>query len=124
MTFADPYRTVPECARVLRRGGLLVFAAASPFSLVAWNARRDRLGRSLRREYFGQHRVEFNRKEPVEFRLTYSDWVTLFRDSGFAIERLIESRPPPGTESAYLSPTASAWGRRWPLECLWRLRKE
>jgi SAM-dependent methyltransferase len=124
MTFADPYRTVPECARVLRRGGRLVFAAAGPFSLAAWDVRRDRLGRWLRNEYFGQHRVEFKRSEPVEFRLTYGDWITLFRDSGFAIDRLVESRPPPGVESAYLTRKASEWARRWPLECLWQVRKE
>jgi SAM-dependent methyltransferase len=124
MTFADPRRTVPECARVLRPDGLLVFAAASPFSFVTWDRRKDRLGRTLQRDYFGQHRVEFGRNEPTEFRPTYGDWIALFRESGFAIERLVESRPPPGVESAYLPRRVSAWARRWPLECFWRLRKE
>ena len=124
LSFTDPRRTVPECARVLRRGGRLVFAAASPFSLVAWDRARDRLGRTLRREYFGQHRFEFRDTEPVEFRLSFGDWVALFGRSGLSVERLVETRPPSGRSSAYLSQKANEWARRWPLECLWRLRKD
>jgi ubiquinone/menaquinone biosynthesis C-methylase UbiE len=122
-TFSDPLRWVPECARVLRRNGRLVFAAPSPFGLVSWDERSNRLGRRLRQDYFGQHRFEFGPKDAVEFRLSYGDWIALFRKSGFTIERLIESRPGPRTESAYLSKSVSAWARRWPFECLWQLRK-
>ena len=124
MTFSDPRRTVPECARVLRQGGLLVFAAASPLRYVAFDRRRDRQGRALTAPYFGMHRVELHPKEPVEFQLPYGEWISLFRAAGFAIDRLIETRPPPGSRSAYLSPADSEWARRWPTESIWRLRKE
>jgi len=30
MTFADPYRTIPEAARLLRPGGLLAWNSATP----------------------------------------------------------------------------------------------
>jgi ubiquinone/menaquinone biosynthesis C-methylase UbiE len=36
MTFADPYRTVPEVARLLRPGGLFAFSHASPIETLAW----------------------------------------------------------------------------------------
>jgi SAM-dependent methyltransferase len=124
MSFADPNRTVPEVARVLRRGGRFVFAGASPWQIVTWDRRSNRQGRRLRSDYFDQHRVDFGRKEPLEFRLPYGEWADLFHRSGFVIERLIEPRPPPGRESAYLPTSVSAWARRWPLELIWKVRKE
>ena len=36
MTFADPYRTVPEAARVLRTGGLFAFCGGAPIVDCAW----------------------------------------------------------------------------------------
>ena len=36
MGFADPFRTVPEVARVLRPGGLFVFNGTTPWIWVAW----------------------------------------------------------------------------------------
>jgi ubiquinone/menaquinone biosynthesis C-methylase UbiE len=121
MTFADPHRTVPECARILRRGGRLVFAAASPFRFVAWDSKRDRQTRRLRRPYFGPSRLDFG--DTVEFQLGYGQWVELFGRSGFVIERLSETQAPRDARTTYLSRGDSAWGRSWPLECLWSVRK-
>lgn len=122
LTFADPYRAVPECARVLRRGGWLVFATASPVQLIARDLRRDRLTRRLVRPYFGLHRVDFPRE--VNFQLPYGEWLALFRRHGLTVDRLVETRPPPRARSAYLSRAEERWARRWPMECVWRLRKE
>jgi hypothetical protein len=55
--------------------------------------------------------------------MPYGDWVELFVRSGFAIERLVETRPSPRQVSAYLSATDNAWARSWPMECIWRLRR-
>ena len=55
MSWGDPYRTVPEVARVLRPGGRLVFNASSPFVAICWDEGADRLGRELREDYFGMH---------------------------------------------------------------------
>ncbi len=41
MTFADPYRTVPEAARLLRPGGVLAFSHTTPFSMVLLGGRLD-----------------------------------------------------------------------------------
>src|ERR1700728_2209795 len=43
MTFCDPSRTVPEAARLLRRGGLLAFSAATPILNLCWNDSEDRV---------------------------------------------------------------------------------
>lgn len=122
MTFADPRRTVPECARVLRPGGALVFTTASPVRLLAYDQGKDRQSRRLLREYFGMHRIEWG--DSVEFQLPYGEWVALFARNGLLVERLVETRAPPRVKSAYLSGADSAWGARWPIECLWRVRKE
>jgi ubiquinone/menaquinone biosynthesis C-methylase UbiE len=124
MTFSDPARSVPECARVLRTGGSLVFANASPFRYVALDPRSDRQVRRLARPYFGEYRVDFGPKEAVEFHPPYGEWVDLFRRNGLAVERLIETRPAAGQQSAYLSKADAKWGRSWPLEAIWKLVKE
>lgn len=122
LTFADPARTIPECARVLRPAGHLVFASASPIALIARDLRRDRLTRRLRRDYFGLHRIEF--PDEVNFQLPYGEWVALFARCGLTVERLVETRPPARARSAYLSRAEEQWAQRWPMECLWRVRKE
>ena len=47
MTFADPYLTVPEVARLLRPGGLFAFNHGSPILSIAWAADDERAGDRL-----------------------------------------------------------------------------
>jgi ubiquinone/menaquinone biosynthesis C-methylase UbiE len=122
VTFSDPYRTIPEVARLLRTGGRFAFTNASPFRTVCQGRTEDRLAPRLRYPYFGMHRIKFLRS--IEFNLPYGEWIRLFRANGFAIEDLWEGPPPVGRRSTYLSPGETVWTRRWPYEVLWRLRKE
>jgi len=124
MTFADPVRTVPECARVLRRGGGFVFAAASPIRYVTLDLAKDVQSRRLVRPYFGDPRFDAGSDDAVEFSLPYGAWIDLFRGNGLTVERLVETRPTPGQRSRYLPRADSEWGRSWPLEAIWKLRKE
>ena len=124
LTFSDPMRSVPECARVLRGGGHLVFATASPLRYVSLDVPTDRQVRRFVRPYFGSHRIDLGSDAAVEFNPPYGVWVDLFRGSGFVIERLIETRPTEGQRSSYLSREDAEWGRSWPLETIWKLRKE
>ena len=124
MTFADPVRTVPECARVLRPRGGLVFAAASPVRYVTLDLAKDRQSRRLIRPYFGNRRFDGGSDAAIEFSLPYGAWIDLFRRNGLAVERLVETRPTPGRRSKYLSRADAEWGRSWPLETIWKLRKE
>jgi ubiquinone/menaquinone biosynthesis C-methylase UbiE len=55
MNFADPYRTVPEVARLLRPGGLFAFCHLSPIADLCWPDTADRVGDQLVRDYFGMH---------------------------------------------------------------------
>jgi SAM-dependent methyltransferase len=121
MTFCDPFRTVPECARILRPGGALAFATANPFRHLTYDPKADRQSRTLREPYFGTHRLPYS--DSAEYQLTYGAWVDLFVTNGFAIERLYETQPAPRAPTTYLNAHDSAWGRRWPLESIWRVRK-
>jgi ubiquinone/menaquinone biosynthesis C-methylase UbiE len=124
MTFADPYRTVPEAARLLRRGGLLAFSHSTPLALVCWSPETETVERRLVAPYFGLHRVDDIPSEPVEFNLPYGEWIRLFRAHGFRVERLVEVQPPEGAESTYRTPAETAWARSWPMEEIWRCVKE
>jgi SAM-dependent methyltransferase len=121
MTFCDPLRTVPGCARVLRPGGQLVFATASPIRMLAHDRRSDRQSLRLRRPYFGMHRLELG--TTVEFQMPYGEWIGLFAENDLDVVRLVETRPRPGPGTAYLNRNDARWALRWPMETIWKLRK-
>ena len=123
MIFADPYLTVPECARVLRPGGQFAFSTTGPFLVACWTDEDEDASKELQRSYFGMHRLEWPGEEAVDFALTYGDWVRLFRDNRFVIEDLIEVQPPDDAETTYEG-RPLWWARRWPAELIWKLRKE
>ena len=121
MTFADPYRTVPEASRLLRPGGLFAFSHHTPIESIVWPLDADRVGERLVVDYFGMHRLDDG--ETSTFQLPYGDWIRLFRANGFIIEDLIETRPAEGATSSYRDAEELAWARRWPAEEIWRVRK-
>jgi SAM-dependent methyltransferase len=121
-TFADPYRLVPEAARLLRPGGLLAFSQTSAFAIVHLNPERDwTVEPSLHVDYFGLHRLVED--DLVEFQLPYGEWIRLFRANGFVVEDLIEPRPAADAVSTYWGAQERDWARRWPAESIWKARK-
>jgi ubiquinone/menaquinone biosynthesis C-methylase UbiE len=123
MTFADPYRTVPEAARLLRPGGLFAFSHSTPLALVCLDEEFETMATRFVRPYFGMHRFDELADEPVEFNLPYGEWIRLFREEGLRIDALVEVRPPEGAESTYRTPEETEWARSWPMEEIWRCRK-
>jgi SAM-dependent methyltransferase len=123
MSFADPYRTVPESARLLRECGLLVFNMTGPLRLmVAEDPVTEQPTTSLQLGYFDMHRFESQEDGTITFQLPYGEWIRLFRRHDFIVEDLIELRPPETASSTYdLAPLD--WARRWPAEQIWRLRR-
>jgi SAM-dependent methyltransferase len=120
-TFTDPYRTVPEAARLLRPGGLFAFSHSSPILSITWAADAERAGDRLIADYFGMHLFEY--EDSIDFNLPYGEWIALFHKSGFDLEDLIETRPPADAVSTYRDQLQREWSRRWPAECIWRLRR-
>ena len=121
MTFCDPYRTVPEVARLLRPGGLFAFSGSTPFQFVCHEVKSDVLTERLVNDYFGMHSMQW--EDEVDFQLTYGDWIRLFRREGLLVEDLIEPRPAEGATSSYRNEAEMAWARRWPMEQIWKVRK-
>lgn len=122
MTFADPYITVPEVARLLRPGGLLVFCGATPVIEMCYPEDSDHAQDRLLTDYFGMWSIPY--EEYVEFMLPYGAWIRLFRAHGFAIEDLVETRPGPDAVTSYRDATDREWYRRWPGEQIWKVRRE
>ena len=94
--WADPYKWIPEAARLLRPGGELMFLGnGTLFNLTvpdtdAEGPASDR----LIRDYFGMHRFEWPEEDSVEFHIGYGDWIRLLRRSGFEVLDMVELRPP------------------------------
>ncbi|MDB5072510.1 MAG: Methyltransferase type 11 [Candidatus Eremiobacteraeota bacterium] len=121
MTFADPDSTVPEAARLLRPGGLLAFNAESPLHFICWNAEANAFTDRLVHDYF--ETVRSQDEGAVSFSRPYGEWLRLFRRHGFAVEDLIELRPPEGARTTYEGYVTYDWARRWPAEQIWRVRR-
>jgi SAM-dependent methyltransferase len=123
--WCDPYRWIPEAARLLRPGGRLVFLGNGTILMLCTpeDATADTpAGERLVRPYFGLHRFEWPDDESVEFHLGYGDWIRLLRGNGFEVEDLVEVRPAEGATTGYPYVTAE-WARRWPCEEVWKARK-
>jgi SAM-dependent methyltransferase len=121
MTFADPYRTVAEAARLLRPGGLFAFNHHTPIETIAWPLEAETVGDRLALDYFGMH--QFDDGESTTFQLPYGEWIRLFRANGFMIVDLVELRPAVDATSSFRYEEELAWARRWPAEEIWRLRR-
>ena len=120
--WADPFRWIPEAARLLRPGGQLIFLVNGTVLMLCVPDEDDiPAGETLLRPYFGMHRFEWPDDESVEFHLGYGDWIRLLRGNGFEVEDLIELRPAEGSTTSYPFVTLD-WARRWPSEQVWKAR--
>lgn len=121
--WADPYRWIPEAARLLRPGGRLVFLGNAPLLMLCVP---DEDGipadETLKRPYFGMHRFEWPDDPSVEFHLGHGEWIRLLRDSGFEVEALTELRPPATARTSFPFVTLE-WARQWPSEDVWTARR-
>ncbi|MBT8215696.1 MAG: class I SAM-dependent methyltransferase [Acidimicrobiia bacterium] len=121
--WSDPYRWIPEAARVLRSGGELVFLGNSVlFMLTVPDLDGEPAEETLRRPLFGMHRFEWPDDDSVEFHLSHGAMIRLLRDNSFEILDLIEVEAPPGDPDVRFNVTR-AWAQRWPSEEIWRARK-
>jgi len=124
--WCDPHVWIPEAHRLLRPGGDLVFLATTPLATITMPLDGSMSERHLHRDYFGLHKLDWTQVEVdpggVEFTLPISEWIALFRRTGFEVLAYLELRAPDSTEgNPFQSP--AEWGKRWPYEHVWRVRK-
>jgi SAM-dependent methyltransferase len=120
--WADPFRWIPEAARLLRPDGRLVFLRNSIVSMLCMTLAG--VGEQLVRPQSGLRKVEWPDTGEVEFHMGHGDWIDVLRANGFEIERLVELfAPPDGETHTYYKHVSAEWARKWPHEELWVARK-
>jgi SAM-dependent methyltransferase len=121
--WCDPYRWIPEAARLLRPGGRLVFLVNSPLVILCspdTGAAEER----LIRPQVGMRRFEWPGEEGIEFHLAHGAMLGVLRSSGFDVEALHELYAPEMAEThQYYDFVTADWARKWPSEEIWAARK-
>jgi SAM-dependent methyltransferase len=122
--WADPYRWIPEAARLLRPGGRLVFLRNSTLVMLCF----PDVGKAeerLQRPQFGMYRLDWPENDgAVEYHLPHGELIDLLRTSRFDIERLVELQAPEDAEThSYYGDVTAEWARKWPAEEIWAVRK-
>ena len=84
--WCDPYKWIPEAARLLRPGGELVFLRNSTLSMLC--AKLDGWSETLQRPQRGLHRMDWEDEGTTEFQLGHADLFKLL-----ARKRLRRARP-------------------------------
>ncbi len=121
--WCDPYRWIPEAARLLRPGGWLIFLVNGTILMLCSPDEEVPVEDRLVRDYFGMHRFAWpGENEGVEFHIGYGDMIRLLRANGFEVENLFEIQAPAG-EIRSFSFVTPEWARRWPSEEVWVARK-
>jgi SAM-dependent methyltransferase len=121
--WADPYRWIPEAARLLRPDGRLVFLRNSTL-VVLCQPLEPRATEHLVRPQRGLHRIGWPDTEEVEFHLGHGDWIDVLRANAFEVERLLELYAPDDSEThGYYDFVSAEWARKWPAEEIWVARK-
>jgi SAM-dependent methyltransferase len=120
--WCDPYRWVPEAARLLRPGGRLVFLRNSTLVILCSPDDGSAADRLVRPQ-FPMHRFEWP-EGGVEYHLAHGEWIRVLRDAGFEIEALHELQAPADArDHPYYDFVTADWARRWPSEEIWVARK-
>ncbi len=120
--WSDPYRWIPEAARVLRPGGELILLGNSVlFMLCAPELDGVPAQAALLRSQFGMHRFEWPDDDSVEFHLSHGDMIRLLRATGFDIVDLIEVQAPDGPPDVRFN-VPRQWARQWPAAEGWQAR--
>ena len=120
--WVDPYRWIPEAARLLRPGGRLVFLRNSTL-VVLCTPDSGPADDRLHRPQFGLHRLDWQ-DDGVEFHLGHGEWIDVLRANELEVERLVELQAPPSAElHRYYDYVTPEWARQWPAEEIWVARR-
>jgi SAM-dependent methyltransferase len=122
--WADPYRWIPEAARLLRAGGLLVLLRNSTLSILC-GPDEGHVEERLVRPQRGMYRFDWQSDDAgIEFHLAHGDLLRLLRGNGFEILDLIEIfAPPDAATHEFYDYVPAEWAKQWPSEEIWVARK-
>jgi SAM-dependent methyltransferase len=122
--WADPYRWIPEAARLLRPDGRLIFLRGSTLSMLC-SPHVGPVDTQLHRDYDQIGRMDWRHdRGGIEFHPPPGELIRILRANGFTIEDLIELRAPEGAKNhEYYDTFDAEWAKRWPDEEIWKARK-
>jgi len=123
--WCDPYRWIPEAARLLRPGGQLLFMRNSTLQILCSPDEGD-LGERLVRPQKGMYRFDWTDEGKPEtvFQLSGSDLFQLLLKTGFDVVDFREIfAPDDAVNHPYYQWVPASWGKRWPSDEIWRARK-
>jgi SAM-dependent methyltransferase len=119
--WCDPYKWIPEAARLLRPDGELLFLRNSTISMLC--AALDGWHETLQRPQRGLYRLDWEDEETTEFQLGHGDLFKLLRESGFDVLDLVELYAPEAAVDAAFYHSDAEWAKKWPWEEIWKARK-
>ncbi|HEX7309955.1 MAG TPA: class I SAM-dependent methyltransferase [Gaiellaceae bacterium] len=120
--WCDPYKWIPEAARLLRDGGELLFLRNATLAMLCATAEGP-ASTTLQRPQRGLHKLEWNEPDhEIEFALGHGDWVRLLRANGFELVDLVELFADENTPDHSYYAFSREWSEQWPFEEIWRAR--
>jgi hypothetical protein len=122
LSFCDPDVSVPECARVLRSGGLLAFCCTHPMLYLTWDDAREQQTRKLHIDYAQLGRMALD-EGTIDWVLPPGAWIRVLRANGLEVEGLVELCASEGASTTYVEFAPPKWARRWPAEWIWKARR-
>ena len=125
--WCDPYRWIPEAARLLRGGGELLFMRNSTIQMLCAPV-EGKVGERLLRPLRGMRRLDWPAEgdDPPssEFHVSGSELFQLLLRTGFDVVDFRELyAPADAVDHPYYSYTPVEWAKKWPAEEIWRARK-
>jgi SAM-dependent methyltransferase len=121
--WCDPYKWIPEAARLLRPGGRLAFLGNSVVSMLcAPEDENEKPTERMLRPQQAVHRIAWE-DGGVEFHLSHGHMIRLLRANGFEVEDLIEIYAPADAPDSAFHYAPADWSRQWPVEEVWKARK-
>ncbi len=118
--WCDPWRWLPEAARLLRPGGRLAFLVNSPLSTLCVPDTGPAT-EHLQRPQSDLGRMVF---DGVEYHPSHAQWIAALTASGFVVEALHElTAPAEAADHEFYQIADVWWAQRWPVEDLWVARR-
>jgi SAM-dependent methyltransferase len=121
LSFCDPAQALPECARVLRDGGRLVFCVGTQLLYLTYDDARSRQTRRLHEAWQSRWTVDSG-SGTVDVVWSHGEWLRAFRAHDLVVDDLVELLAPEGATTTY-DFVPYGWARRWPAEEIWCLTR-